>query len=61
MTRTYASLLDLTRCKMAARRRIGFFDYHPLSFDQSEARARAWRLWRRLHGERLTMPQARRS
>ncbi len=61
MNHTYAHLVDNIRCKMAARRRVGFFDYHPLSFDQSEAKARAWRLFRRLHGERLTMAQARRS
>ena len=55
----FKSLVDLIRCKMQARKRVGFFDYHPLSFDQRIARARAERLWQRIkYGKRMTINQA---
>lgn len=58
MVRPLPSIADNIRCKMAARRRIGFFDYHPLSEDMREARARAWRIWNRLQGRRMTKAES---
>ena len=56
MTPNYSSILDALQQKTVARRS---FNDHPLSNDMDELRTRSWRLWRRLHGERLTMHVAR--
>ena len=44
--------------RMSCRQRIGWFDYSDFSWDMRIASARAMRIYRRIHGERLTLRQA---
>jgi hypothetical protein len=44
--------------RMADRRRLGWFDFSPFSYDMRVAHARAWRIVCRLNGRRITLREA---
>lgn len=51
-------LIPRMASKIASRRKIGWFDFHPLSHDMEIATARAYRIFARLRGERITLREA---
>ena len=49
---------DRILAKMDKRRRVGWVDYSPFSYDRVVASARAYRILQRCRGIRLTLNQA---
>ena len=55
---TLETINERIKCKALARLRLGWFDHCSDSYDNRVVNARAYRIWLRLRGERVTFRQA---
>jgi hypothetical protein len=55
---TYEQITAKIKNKTIRRLRIGWFDHCSDSYDMRLVNARAYRIWLRIHGERISLRQA---
>lgn len=56
MTAPDLSVIEARLARLRARRRrLGWFDFSSDSWDMRTTRARAWRIYQRLHGQRVPL------